>query len=345
MDDNNKQEKQTNKKENIRSWILSPAMQNKAARVPPPPQSAAEKQPRSAAFWFICEQWQRFPSAAGGKGPLSPPHPGGSRPPSRHGRALWSSPWEGKAEREEGWWETKKRGKKGRKALGTPPAAAPLSARRALRPVGPAAGTRGPGLRPRPPQPRAAPRSAAAGAPEQWRRRGRRAEGPAGGAATKAGEDGERGGEAAPAGRAYLVELLAHIGVDVDVVHAVRHDPTRDRRQPRPAPEPPPGGGGSGEAERCVTSAAAQRGFRLRRAEGRSSCPARWGRLTARPGRARSGAAPCRAVRVGAAGHRLVCRTQSQRAGCSAAKDRNYRLKHEHRAAPSKRAALGSGAQ
>lgn len=165
--------------------------------------------------------------------------------------------------------------KEGARPLGTPPAAAPLSARRALRPAGPAAGTRGPGLRPRPPQPRAAPRSAAAGAPEQWRRRGRRAEGPAGGAATKAGEDGERGGEAAPAGRAYLVELLAHIGVDVDVVHAVRHDPTRGRRQPRPAPEPPPGGGGSGEAELCVTSAAAQRGFRLRRAEGRSSCPAR----------------------------------------------------------------------
>lgn len=78
-------------------------------------------------------------------------------------------------------------------------------------------------------------------------RPGRRAEGPAGGEGGR-GKGKEGRGRAVPAGRAYLVEFLAHIGVDVDVVHTVRHYPARPRLGPPPA-APGSGAAAAGRGE------------------------------------------------------------------------------------------------
>lgn len=113
-------------------------------------------------------------------------------------------------------------------------------------------------------------------------RPGRLAEGPAGGAAAAAAKEEERRGGAGPAG-AYLVEFLAHVGVDVDVVHAVRHDPARPRpdrsRRRRRRRE---GGGREGGRGR-----GARRHFRARRGGGRG-LPAT-AEVAAAPGRSGEG--------------------------------------------------------
>lgn len=67
-------------------------------------------------------------------------------------------------------------------------------------------------------------------------------------------EKGKRGEEGPGRAGPYLVELLAHVGVDVDVVHAVRHDPARPRLGLPPAAPGSAAAAGRGEGVRGVTS-------------------------------------------------------------------------------------------